>query len=285
MQLKLYLYLLLLTTFTWLSCESQRTSESVASKKLHQTDLEFPAFNRELLINIEGDSIASYALIASGHTAKETVILLAGYPGNDNNFDIAQEIRRQGRNVILFNHRGAWGSQGVYSYFNCLEDVEFLVNYFSKEEISAELRVDQDSFILLGRSFGGGIAIISGGKIDAVKKIIAISSVNYGSVMKKYSRLDELSGFKNYMKKQIMMNHDIDYFLQELLDRKNEIDLANYNEDIENKNVLLIEDSSKNQDWINQLEHAESVILESDHNFIDKRIELTNLIVEWLDQT
>ena len=70
---------------------------------------------------------------------------------------------------------------------------------------------------------------------------------------------------------------------QELLDNKKAYNIITYKEQLAKKKVLLIEDSDKNQNWISQLDKTEFIVLESDHNFIDKRIELTNLIVDWLD--
>ncbi|MFZ5746313.1 MAG: alpha/beta hydrolase family protein [Pseudomonadota bacterium] len=50
---------------------------------------------------------------ASGGAPKPMVLLLHGLPGSEHNFDLAQAIRRIGRNVLTFTYRGAWGSQGV----------------------------------------------------------------------------------------------------------------------------------------------------------------------------
>ena len=169
-------------------------------------DVQIPPSNEELLVNIEGDSIAVYALIAGGKELKETVILIPGYPGNDTNFDLAQDLRASGRNVILFNHRGAWGSQGIYTYQNCLEDIEYLISYLKDPSVAAQMKILPDKFILIGRSYGGGIALIQGSKLKEVNKIIALSSVNYGIIMEGYQSLHELSGFKKYMKKQIMIS-------------------------------------------------------------------------------
>jgi predicted alpha/beta-fold hydrolase len=44
---------------------------------------EYQTFNEEIAIGIGEDSIAVYALIASGDKKKETVILLHGLPGNE----------------------------------------------------------------------------------------------------------------------------------------------------------------------------------------------------------
>lgn len=266
------LTLIFITAFCLLSWNS----------KIDTAQKDDTAFNKELIINIKGDTIAGYAFIAKGKTLKETIILVAGYPGNDNNFDIAQKLRRNGKNVISFNHRGAWGSQGTYSYSNCLEDIEKLIKYLSKEKVATALRIDTNKFVLLGRSYGGGIALIKGSKLNTVSKIIAISTANYGEIMRKYTSLDELSSFKKYMKKQIMMNHDIDSFLQELLDNKIEYSITHHKDKLAKKPVLLIEDSHKNDKWINQLENVTIKHIKSDHNFIDKRNELANAILEWL---
>lgn len=276
-----YIVLFIVSIFQILSCKedsgSKKTETTIANNKPNS-----PAFNRELIIDIAGDTIAGYALIASGKELKETIILISGYPGNDTNYDIGQAIRRNGKNVIQFNHRGAWGSQGKYSYSNCLEDIEKLIAYLREERTSQELRIDIERFTLLGRSYGGGIALIKGSQLEEVKKIIAISTVNYGEIMSRYERLEELGGFKRYMRKQIMMNHDIDEFLQELLERKEDYEILKYKEELKGKAVLLIEDTDKNKDWIDQIESSENVLLETDHNFIDKRIELENLIINWL---
>lgn len=240
------------------------------------------AFNKELIIDIDGDSIAGYALIAAGNKPKATVILIAGYPGNDNNFDLAQDLRNNGYNVVSFNHRGAWGSQGYYSYSNCLEDVGKLVEFLSEEKVATELRIESEQFILLGRSFGGGIALIAGSEIKAVQKIIAITSVNYGQLMQNYQVIDDLGSFKKYMQKQIMINADIDHFLQDLLDNKKTYNILQYKNELQTKNVMLIDDSVKNQEWVKELVSAEAIVLESDHNFIEQREELIGMIISWL---
>jgi len=245
-------------------------------------DPNFPAFNKELIFTIKGDTVSGYAFIANDSTLKETIILVQGYPGNDNNFDLAQVLRRNGKNVIHFNHRGAWGSQGNYTYSNCLEDIDEVIKYILQVDIQKKLKIDPDKITLIGRSYGGGISLIQGSKNNSVKKIIAISSVNYGAIMKKYKTLDELSGFKKYMEKQIMIHTNIDSFLQEMLDNKDGFDILSYQEALKNKPVLIIEDSDKNDNWTKHLSQAEIVKFESGHSFIDKRIEMIDLIVNWL---
>lgn len=269
--------LLLLQVF---SC--QLAVEPNVSHADFSNDPTYPAFNQELIIDILGDSVAGYAFVANDSTLKETVILIQGYPGNDNNFDLAQALRRNGLNVIHFNHRGAWGSQGTYLYSNCLLDVDEIIAHISKSDVAKKLRVDTDRINLIGRSFGGGIALIQGSVNASIKKIVAISSVNYGYVMEKYDGLDQLTSFKNYMKKQVMIDTDIDVFLQEMLDEKYKFDVLSYRNQMKNKKVLIIEDSNKNDPWIDKLPHVDVLKMESGHNFIDRRIEMIDQIVSWI---
>ena len=80
-----------------------------------------------------------------------------------------------------------------------------------------------------------------------------------------------------------MINHDIDDFLQELLDKREEYNIADYSDELKAKKVLLIEDSDKNEDWISQMENIEYVIIDSDHNFVNERSKLQSTILNWLE--
>lgn len=246
-------------------------------------DSDFPSFNEEMIINIKDASVAGYAFIADGENLKETIIMVHGLPGNDNQFDIAQSIRRTGRNVIHFNYRGSWGSHGDFLYSNSLEDVNEVIKYLSTPENSKRLRIDTNAFVLLGRSYGGGIALIQGSKNERVKKIIAISSMNAGSDTHPIQDLSKLSRWKKYLNKQIMLNVTPTAFLQEIFDNKEKYDVVTYKDQLKKKKTLLIEDTQSNQSWINLLENVEYKMIESDHNFISNRIELTNILIEWLN--
>jgi len=274
--------LLVLSFFACIN-EPPRVANINKSFSDFEHDENFPAFNKELIFAINGDTISGYGFIANDSTLKETIILVAGYPGNDNNFDLAQALRRNGKNVIHFNHRGAWGSQGQYTYSSCLEDIDKVIEYLTQTSVAKELRIDTSQITLIGRSYGGGVALIQGSQNQYVKKIIAISSVNYGAIMNNYDNLTELGGFKKYMKKQVMINTDIDVFLQEMLDKKEAFNILAFAKFLKNKQVLILEDSDKNDKWTSQLTNAEIVKFESGHNFIDKRIEMIDLIVDWIN--
>ncbi|WP_438711212.1 alpha/beta hydrolase [Aquimarina muelleri] len=247
-------------------------------------DVDFPAFNKEMIINIKGDSIAGYAFIANGEKLKETIIMVHGLPGYDNQSDIAQSLRRTGRNVIYFNYRGSWGSQGEFLYSNSLEDVNEVIKYLTDVENSKRLRIDINALVILGRSYGGGIALIQGSENEKVKKIIAISSMNAGSETHPIHHLNKLARWKKYLSKKVMLNVTPSIFLQDIFDNKEQYNVLTYKDLLKKKKVLLIEDTQNNQNWIKQLENVDSKMIKSDHNFISNRIELINVLIEWLNK-
>ena len=54
--------------------------------------------------------------VAAGAGPHPAVILLHGFPGNERNLDLAQDIRRAGWDVLYFNYRGSWGTPGNFSF-------------------------------------------------------------------------------------------------------------------------------------------------------------------------
>ncbi|WP_372642182.1 alpha/beta fold hydrolase [Ancylomarina sp.] len=132
------------------------------------SNIDYPATSKQITITIGKDSIAAFGMFAAGKEKKETVLLLHGIPGNEKNLDLAQELRRNGRNVIYFNYRGSWGSQGEFLYLNCIEDVKKVIDFFSSTENSEKYRTMTNSYILFGHSLGGGIALLSGAQDNRV---------------------------------------------------------------------------------------------------------------------
>lgn len=242
------------------------------------------AFNETLVISINQDSISGYALIAKGNDLKETIILLHGLPGNEKNLDLAETIRQNGKNVIYFNYRGSWGSQGEFLYSNCLEDISKVIDYLTNDTVSKKLRIKKNSFSLIGHSLGGGIAILHGIKDNRVKKIVALSSFNAGQEFKSNKSVEELEGFQKYLNEQFMLNIDSKKFLSEILDHKQEWNLTSINSYEIDKPLIFVDENNRNEYWIKNIKNNQYLIIDSDHSFSDKRKELGIKIIEWLNK-
>ncbi|MEL6557943.1 MAG: alpha/beta fold hydrolase [Bacteroidota bacterium] len=238
----------------------------------------YRATSEEIFISIDNDSIAAFGLFAAGETKKETVILLHGIPGNERNLDLAQAIRKNGRNVIYFNYRGSWGSQGKFMYSNCLQDVKEIMDFFDKPENSKRYRIKQDSYILFGHSTGGGLALLSGAKDRRVKQIGMYSPWNVTLTKKA-----EFIWLEGYLKGLFMLNINAKEFVSELEKNIDEYDPLHYSEELGNKKVLILDENDRNRSWVEQIQNVQYVLVDTDHSFSDKRSELIEVVSGWLN--
>ena len=242
---------------------------------------EYPTKNVSITIVIENDSIRAYALLAAGKSKKETVILLHGFPGNEKNLDLAQDLRRNGRNVIYFNYRGSWGSQGEFLISNLTEDVKQVLDFFSTPENSEKFRVQTDSFILFGHSMGGKVALLSGAKDERVNKITICSPWNYGEgPIPNEERLKE---FFRWTKNKFMLNAQFESFTQDLISNWESFQIIQYKNQLNAKKILIVDNNDINKKWIEDLGNIDYVIMKTDHSFSDKRLELIEKVSEWLN--
>ena len=93
--------------------------------------------------------------LAGGAGPHPTVVLLHGFPGNEQNLDLAQAIRRAGWNVLTFHYRGAWGSPGVFSIHNALQDADAVVAFVRRPDVAEKYSIDTRRIVLGGHSMGG----------------------------------------------------------------------------------------------------------------------------------
>ncbi|WP_188606940.1 alpha/beta fold hydrolase [Aquaticitalea lipolytica] len=244
-----------------------------------QTDIKkFPATSQAISIIIESDSIAVFGMFAAGEEQKETVILTHGLPGHERNLDLAQELRRSGKNVIYFNYRGAWGSQGEFLYSNCVEDVHKILDFFSSSENVIKYKIKPNAFILFGHSMGGGIALIAGATDNRVKKIAI-----YSPYLLDNATEAALNGSKTYFESLFMLNINFENFKSDILRNQSRFKISNFKQELAKKQLLIFDENERNKLWIEELNNVEYILMETDHSFSDKRIELIDKAKKWID--
>lgn len=121
-------------------------------------DKDHPAHFIAFGLPTRGVKINAMMYIPGGAGPFPTVILFHGFPGPENNLDLAQAIRRAGWNVLLLRMRGSWGSAGHFTFSHCLEDAQAAVAWLRDPKTAATQPVDPARIVVMGHSMGGWIA-------------------------------------------------------------------------------------------------------------------------------
>lgn len=141
---------------------------------------DYPASTTELIFNAKGKRMSGFIYHAAGKEAHPTVLLLHGYPGNEKNLDVAQALRSKGWNVVFFHYRGAWGSEGEFSFLNAEQDVQTVLNYMHDDENATKLRIDRNLISIVGHSMGGHMAIAGILDNPSINCAVAYDGANLG---------------------------------------------------------------------------------------------------------
>lgn len=144
-------------------------------------------------IPISGTNLNAILYSAAGAGPHPTILLLHGLPGNEQNVDLAQTMRRAGWNVLTLHYRGSWGTPGSFSFAHCLEDAEATVTWLEGQAGVPGNRVDPGRLVLIGHSMGGYIASQVTAARPMVKAAALISPANIGSAFGMLPRAEAIS--------------------------------------------------------------------------------------------
>lgn len=121
-------------------------------------DSSAPADMTAFVLDSAGSGMNALIYTAAGNQPHPTLLLLHGFPGNEQNLDLAQAARRAGWNVLTLHYRGSWGSEGAFSFSNAAEDARTALAFLRKPETVARFRIDPRRIAVAGHSMGGFMA-------------------------------------------------------------------------------------------------------------------------------
>ncbi|MDO4786824.1 MAG: alpha/beta fold hydrolase [Fretibacterium sp.] len=119
---------------------------------------------------------------AGGAGVHPTVLLLHGFPGNERNFDLAQDLRRVGFHVLTFHYAGSWGSEGVFSFAQVLEDSECAVDFLESREAQERHGIDGNRLFVVGHSMGGFAALHTAARRKSLSAAVAMAPYDFGQM-------------------------------------------------------------------------------------------------------
>lgn len=260
----------------------------------------YPACTKDICFKSRGRQLIGHMYIAEGKGPHPTVNLFHGFPGYEQNIDLAQSLRRIGYNVLIFHYSGSWGSEGNYSFNNIIVDANSSIEFLYSKEACESLRVDRNNIVLIGHSMGGFAALMTAAQNPQIKNVISIAGFNIGAFAKSIHNDDDAISYHiNNWRKEIIPLHgtSAEKLMNEALGNMEKYDLAGYAEKLKNHSILLIA-GEKDESAPVKIHHdyllsklksqkpndLENVIFDSDHDFSDKRIALINCVCSWLEK-
>ena len=262
-------------------------------------DKEFPPMLQEINFRVEGDRLNGLIYVANGSGPHPTVLLLHGYPGNEKNLDLAQDLRRAGFNVLFFHYRGAWGSGGEFTFANGVEDVAGALAFLRQPRTAETYRIDTDKLILIGHSFGGFTALMGASEDKDVQCVAGLAAADFGAINRALNaQPDYKAGLMAYVDSLSMLAGQTGLTaIEELRRHAAYFDIRAKARMLEGKRVLLI---AATQDEAVSVENVhmpmvtafqakagidlEHHILDGDHSFSWSRKALSKTVLGWIDE-
>jgi uncharacterized protein len=255
-------------------------------------DKQHPSRLAILTVPSNGVELDAWFYVANGAGPHGTVILAHGLPGYEMNADLAQSIRRAGWNVLLFHYRGTWGVRGAFSQSSAIEDTAGIVRFLREPANVTNYHIDPKRLVIVGHSFGGFVAAYVGSHDPDISAIGIISATNLGKI--NFDPKERDARLKRWQA-QLHPVHGAtasDLFAEAERHAK-EWDYVQWADALRTRPVLLVEADDQNHADMEALATAlrqkravalEQRVVDTDHSFSDRRIELQTIVIHWLEK-
>lgn len=259
-------------------------------------DTAYPPSLSELSFESHGKRLNGHMYLANGAGPHPTVILLHGFPGNEKNLDLAQALRREGFNVLFFHYRGAWGSEGDFSFTNVIEDVWAAADFLTIE--ADKYRVDKGKLIPIGHSMGGFAAIMAAANDSRFACTAGLDPADFGLLGTALAADSPMAaGFAEYSDTLSMLNGFTGAgAVSELTANAEAFSLTARAPQLAGKTVLIVgaqdNDPRSRDEMVKPLMdayaadeaiNATTVMLPGDHSFSWTREALINTVADWAE--
>lgn len=144
-------------------------------------DAAHPAALTDFVLQTHGSGINAVLYTASGAGAHPVLLLFHGFPGNEQNLDLAQAARRAGWHVLTLHYRGSWGSHGDFSFAHCVEDGQAALDWLRAPANVAKYGIDPKRIVVAGHSMGGFVAVETAAANPGLAGVALIDAWNIGN--------------------------------------------------------------------------------------------------------
>jgi pimeloyl-ACP methyl ester carboxylesterase len=257
-------------------------------------DKAFPAKMDVVAIPSHGSTMHGVLYLASGAGPHPTLLLMHGFPGNEQNLDLAQSVRRAGWNVLTFHYRGSWGSEGAFSFGHALEDADSAIAFLRDPANAKHYRIDPVRIAVAGHSMGGLMAAHAAANDKGIVAVALISAWNIGgeaaALTSASDRLQEVKSFSEDM--ESLAGCTPETLVADALAHQTDWNFVAYANALTTRPLLLITSDDGNAPDSQALAAAvrkaggkaiTEVHFPTDHPYSDHRIALQAAFVQWLE--
>lgn len=247
-----------------------------------------------------GENLLGVFYLASGAGPHPTLVLMHGFPGYEQNLDLAQAIRRAGWNVLAVHYRGSWGVKGAFSYAHAIEDADAEVAFVKDPANVAKYHIDINRIVLLGHSMGGYMVASAAAHDPKIAGVVMISAWNIGaSFPPPEAGQTAIDKAKKGMAASFTSDNDVvplagctaESLVEEAYNHRTEWNFDNFAPALASRPVLVL----TSDDGLGPNDHAFAVALQkagnthvtethltTDHAYSGQRIALATAILNWL---
>ena len=150
-----------------------------------------PAATQQMILPSHGSNLLGVFYLAAGAGPHPTAIVFHGFPGFEQNLDLAQYLRAHGWNVLAMHYRGSWGVKGNFSFEHAAEDADSQVSFLLNPDNAQKYRIDTHRIVVIGHSMGGYMAASAIAHNPQVAAAVLISAWNISRGFKNRRRPGE----------------------------------------------------------------------------------------------
>jgi pimeloyl-ACP methyl ester carboxylesterase len=232
--------------------------------------------------------------LAAGAGSHPTLLLLHGFPGNEQNLDLAQVARRAGWNVLTLHYRGSWGSPGSFSFANAAEDAHVALALLRAPATVARYRIEPTRIAVAGHSMGGFMAADTAADDPGVVGLFLLDAWSPASTAAALGTPAGLAAWRKEVEADLppLAGTSFERLTEELKTGGARFDLGRRLAAYGDRPLLVIGAArgigDENRAYLKAARdggnrHAEGDVWATDHSFSDRRVALASELVRWLE--
>ncbi len=257
------------------------------------------ASTTDMAVPSHGEKLFGIFYEAAGAENHPTVVLLHGFPGYEQNLDLAQALRRAGWNVLALHYRGSWGVGGDFSLAHSIEDADAMVEFVLSPAAAKQYRIDRSRIVVIGHSMGAYMAASATAHNPAVMATVMIGTWDITEPVRGKTglpreelvqRVEDRGGTEpaDYLP---LHGTDPHALAAEIVDHREAWDLDGLATKIAPRPVLLLTADDGSNPGSIRFEQAlqtagdtrvERMHAATDHSWSGRRIELETIVLNWL---